>query len=82
MLDVADEWITAYKYVNPHIVHSSLIEFQLFIAVYIDRIELEKTKIFHRIPIVYATICNYYSSVALNCPPYTFMQAPPGSYSD
>ena len=37
MLDVADEWITAYKYVNPHIVHSSLIEFQLFIAVYIDR---------------------------------------------
>ena len=34
---VADQWITAYKYVNPYIVYSSWIEFQLFIALYIDR---------------------------------------------
>jgi hypothetical protein len=37
MLDVANEWITTYKYVNPHIVHSYGTEFQLFIEVYIDR---------------------------------------------
>ena len=74
MLAVADEWITSYKYINPHIVHSSLTEFQLFIAVYIDRTWKNKD-FFHRIRIVYTIIGNYYSSVALNYPPTLHIHA-------